>query len=182
VDLHLAEIRHLIPPEQFERFEEFVLKQALESMPDVSWCPKAGCTNAMIGDPNRPMMVCSNTSCNFSYCFNCKEEWHADITCEQYQKWKIENSEADARYEEWVKANAKRCPHCKSPIEKNGGCNHMTCKKCSHEFCWLCSEAYKVCCLMLSKLLILSITYQRFVYLIYFQSGHFSNGKCQQFT
>jgi len=154
--LHLTEVRHLIPADQFERFERFILQQALESMPDVSWCPKAGCTNAMIGDPNRPMMVCSNTSCNFSYCFNCKEEWHADSTCEQYQQWKIENREADARYEEWVRANAKRCPKCKSPIEKNGGCNHMTCKKCSHEFCWLCMEDYK--------------------------SGHFSNGKCQQFT
>eukprot|EP01113_Clastostelium_recurvatum_P006888 TRINITY_DN1315_c1_g1_i3.p1 TRINITY_DN1315_c1_g1~~TRINITY_DN1315_c1_g1_i3.p1 ORF type:complete len:226 (+),score=51.79 TRINITY_DN1315_c1_g1_i3:83-760(+) len=39
-------------------------------------------------------------------------------------------------------ANTKRCPECKSPIEKNGGCMHMTCRPaaggCGHEFCWLC--------------------------------------------
>ncbi|KAK8050151.1 IBR domain-containing protein [Apiospora phragmitis] len=27
---------------------------------------------------------------------------------------------------------------CNSTIEKNGGCNHMTCRKCKHEFCWMC--------------------------------------------
>lgn len=27
----------------------------------------------------------------------------------------------------WIAANTKVCPKCKSTIEKNGGCNHMTC-------------------------------------------------------
>jgi ariadne-1 len=42
----------------------------------------------------------------------------------------------------WLIANTKRCPECSKPIEKNGGCMHMTCGKasggCGHEFCWLC--------------------------------------------
>lgn len=28
------------------------------------------------------------------------------------------------------------------PIEKNGGCNHLTCSRCSFEFCWICLSAY----------------------------------------
>jgi len=39
-------------------------------------------------------------------------------------------------------ANTKKCPKCRAPIEKNGGCMHIVCKKncggCGHEFCWLC--------------------------------------------
>ena len=39
-------------------------------------------------------------------------------------------------------ANTKKCPVCHKPIEKNQGCNHMTCKAaaggCGYEFCWMC--------------------------------------------
>ena len=38
------------------------------------------------------------------------------------------------------RANTKTCPKCDSCIEKNGGCNHMTCRKCGHEFCWICMK------------------------------------------
>ena len=29
----------------------------------------------------------------------------------------------------WMLSNSKKCPNCKSPIEKNEGCNHMRCSK-----------------------------------------------------
>lgn len=43
----------------------------------------------------------------------------------------------------WVRQNTKECPKCRVPIEKNQGCNHMTCRYCSFEFCWLCMRPYK---------------------------------------
>ena len=42
--------------------------------------------------------------------------------------------------EDYVKDNAKQCPHCNAPIEKNEGCNKITCWRCSTNFCWLCGE------------------------------------------
>lgn len=38
----------------------------------------------------------------------------------------------------WLQEYTQDCPKCKSPIEKNGGCNHMSCKSCSNQFCWVC--------------------------------------------
>jgi ariadne-1 len=40
----------------------------------------------------------------------------------------------------WVVANTKSCPgkRCGKLVEKNGGCNHMTCSQCKYEWCWVC--------------------------------------------
>ena len=56
----------------------------------------------------------------------------------------------------WMTEHTKPCPKCNTPVEKNGGCNHITCRKCSHELCWLCGVTY--------------------------QQGHFKNGVCEQFS
>jgi len=37
-----------------------------------------------------------------------------------------------------VVGNTKRCPKCSIRIEKNQGCNHMTCRGCKFEWCWVC--------------------------------------------
>lgn len=42
----------------------------------------------------------------------------------------------------WIAAHCKKCPKCNWPIQKNEGCNHMTCRLCHHEFCWLCFQNY----------------------------------------
>ena len=33
--------------------------------------------------------------------------------------------------------NVKKCPACKEPINKDGGCSHMMCR-CGCSFCWEC--------------------------------------------
>jgi len=48
----------------------------------------------------------------------------------------------DGENANWIMANTKMCPSCKVHIEKNQGCNHMTCKQCRHEFCWLCKAKW----------------------------------------
>jgi hypothetical protein len=37
----------------------------------------------------------------------------------------------------------KKCPKCKTVLDKFYGCNHMTCSRCGHEFCWICLQPFK---------------------------------------
>jgi len=40
---------------------------------------------------------------------------------------------------------AKKCPKCKTLIEKAGGCHHMECAKCGLHFCWTCRQPMSRC-------------------------------------
>ena len=46
----------------------------------------------------------------------------------------------DSETVNWITANTKPCPRCGKLVEKNGGCNLMTCR-CGQHFCWLCGSA-----------------------------------------
>ena len=55
---------------------------------------------------------------------------------EKYDKWSIENAQADEKFNEMLKkeragGQTKPCPKCKQPLTKNGGCDHMTCMTCA---------------------------------------------------
>lgn len=45
--------------------------------------------------------------------------------------------EAASRNEDWMHVHTKPCVGCGSPIEKNGGCNHIVCTRCRRHFCWV---------------------------------------------
>ena len=43
----------------------------------------------------------------------------------------------------YLSRNVKKCPSCRTPIFKNGGCPHMTCSKpCMYQFCWNCMRKW----------------------------------------
>ena len=47
----------------------------------------------------------------------------------------------------WLKKHAKPCPNCHNQIQKNGGCDHMTCQisagGCGYEFWFSCGCDFK---------------------------------------
>jgi hypothetical protein len=190
------------------------------------WCPRPGCGNAMIGNPNLPMMVTKIIIHTFSlslslsvfllaYCLSFVPcgHIHADKLflwiynwlqgvfqrevsiyfllqlswrmAHRYNLWTIPRMEERkqrcwksviystlicilcfdkhedkqnrlkwmdntkviikiCRFVRWAAEHTKQCPNCQAKIEKNGGCNHMTCSKCHYEFCWLCLKQYTV--------------------------------------
>jgi ankyrin repeat protein len=94
------------------------------------------------------------------FCFACGESVHWPLSCEKLDEWKdkmreeigdVEGESTGADFNDlaqkmWLKANTRPCPMCNVPIEKNEGCNHMTCTNpsCLHEFCWICRKDWKL--------------------------------------
>ncbi|XP_044581324.1 E3 ubiquitin-protein ligase ariadne-1-like [Cotesia glomerata] len=71
--------------------------------------------------------------------------WHAPILCKYLRKW-VKKTAEDSTTSHWIGINAKECPQCLAAIEKNGGCNHMTCRNCKYEFCWICTKKWSGRC------------------------------------
>ena len=101
-------------------------------------------------------VICSN---GHSFCSLCDQTAHAPTSCEDHRAWmqKIKDEIKDASDEcgkdvdgndlanaLWLKANTKKCPRCSALIEKDEGCNHMTCRKCRHDFCWICMQPWSL--------------------------------------
>ena len=94
-----------------------------------------------------------------SVCLLCREEGHAPCTCDDWKKWTatIESEMEAAGVSKksgasldkvadtlWLHANTKKCPKCSASIEKDEGCNHMTCSNCAHDFCWMCMKDWSL--------------------------------------
>lgn len=81
-----------------------------------------------------PLVRCGR---KHQFCFACMEVSHAPCPCKVVEKWK-QKCEDDSETLNWIQSNTKDCPKCHAIIEKNGGCNHLTCTACNYQFCWLC--------------------------------------------
>jgi hypothetical protein len=93
--------------------------------------------------------------CGRAYCFACEQLPHAPMLCSQAKEWKemsklaSDSNHKSELYEDdaaWLLSFTKPCPRCKNPIQKNQGCDHMTCRVvaggCGYEFCWVCLASY----------------------------------------
>lgn len=91
--------------------------------------------------------------CDFDLCIKCCRPWHTGKGCHSAKDEETINEAAMRAM------GAKPCPKCGVQIQKNNGCDHMTCKfnrcseleelnvdltrlysgiKCKSDFCWRC--------------------------------------------
>ena len=140
-----SDLRERLDNEMFGKYQKFLMDNLVMNNPDeFSCCPTPDC--AYVFMPNgQSRFLCS--LCNQDYCLNCRVNYHENITCEEFQKSFKESGygESDKQFFSFVKGNKfKQCPNCKYWVEKNRGCNHMTCR-CKHEFCYVCGAKHKTC-------------------------------------
>ncbi len=125
-----------------EQFEELALKSAIENSSDCWHCLTPDCTYSFLYEKGKDSPDFQCPQCNKRYCIDCKVEYHVGATCQEYEKWSVENGMADDTFGEFVQSKRfQRCPKCERWVEKKSGCDHITCL-CSHHFCYRCGNDY----------------------------------------
>lgn len=127
-------IKGLVSAEMFAKYSQSILRSFIEDNKMYRWCPSPGCEYAVKGHNS---LTSVNCECGYKFCFTCGEEYHSPTSCANLQVW-LDKCKNDSETAHWIIANTKKCPKCLVRIEKNQGCNHMTCKSCQFEFCWVC--------------------------------------------
>ena len=125
----------------FKKYLSFQLRSFVDSSPLARCCPGAGCERVACASSAAALEAVGGIAdcdeCRTSFCLVCGEEPHAPTTCKGLERWN-EKCRDESESANWILANTKSCPNCNTRIEKNQGCNHMTCRQCRHEFCWIC--------------------------------------------
>ncbi|KAH7916599.1 hypothetical protein BJ138DRAFT_1121710 [Hygrophoropsis aurantiaca] len=132
----------------WERFQELLVRHFVGSNPNLKYCPYPSCTYTVscsaAAHKSALTTMVPTVRCGAAvtpphkFCFGCPiEADHRPVICGVAKMW-LKKCRDDSETANWIKSNTKECSKCQSTIEKNGGCNHMTCKKCKHEFCWVC--------------------------------------------
>ncbi|KAF7245823.1 Ankyrin repeat and IBR domain-containing protein 1 [Varanus komodoensis] len=162
-------IESVVSKEMDKRYLQFDIKAFVENNPSIKWCPTPACERAVrltrqgsntTGSEalNFPLLRAPAVDCGKGhlFCWECLGEAHEPCDCETWKNWLQKITEmkpeelvgVSEAYEDaanclWLLTNSKPCANCKSPIQKNEGCNHMQCAKCKYDFCWICLEEWK---------------------------------------
>ncbi|XP_076231468.1 E3 ubiquitin-protein ligase RNF14 [Calliopsis andreniformis] len=158
-----AQIKDLVSPELFAKYDSILLSTTLDTMTDIVYCPRRNCQYPVSREPNEQMANCP--MCQYAFCIYCKMVYHGIEPCKTYSaethrlvaeyqeasdekklemeqhygKKKLQVLVENMMSENWIKSSTQKCPNCNAAIEKSDGCNKMVCWRCSVFFCWLCS-------------------------------------------
>ena len=138
-----------------------MISDTLKNEPRYRKCLRTTCPMGQIHEAGdaEPLMTCME--CGYRMCYIHARSWHEGQTCSQYEASKRHQMENSSSLQ-LIERLLKKCPGrgCNAPIEKNEGCDHMTCKasvnvleilsltsqrqgySCKYEFCWQCLAPY----------------------------------------
>ena len=147
-----SEIKRLLTPTQYARYEQQITKMCINRMQDVIHCPVPNCTGVFLKlQKNDKCRVVVCDGCNTELCGKCGELYnssHKRMSCAQYQGWKRKRDDETIMMNEYINTDTTivhECPGCNCIIEKTFGCRQMECKNCEVKFCWNCNKVTCVC-------------------------------------
>ncbi|KAJ3677204.1 hypothetical protein LUZ60_002928 [Juncus effusus] len=131
--------KEILPKEVFEKWG-LVLCESLVGVDEKFYCPFKDCSALLLLEGDE-IVNSECPHCNRMFCAICKVPWHADLSCNEFQKLgKNERSEEDLMFRKLAKNKKwQRCPQCKMYVEKIDGCMFMKCR-CGYCFCYVCAR------------------------------------------
>ncbi|KAF2840179.1 hypothetical protein M501DRAFT_680141 [Patellaria atrata CBS 101060] len=140
--LRMRDMKKFAPKEVTKRYEYLHDRHVRSQTKNFMWCPSLHCEEGQVHNPKNPKFTCNK--CGYKFCVAHNIPWHSSESCKEFnrrqsQKRRKEENEQSVKF---VEGNFKKC-ECGWWIEKNDGCDHMTCTKCRREFCYSCLAPYK---------------------------------------
>ena len=118
-----------ITEKKYQRiFAKSLVRNFIARNNNIKPCPNPRCNLSI----RVPVSLAKEIKCNcgWNFCYLCLEESHVPCDCEMAKLWKESTREKGSGEDFiWMTENTKNCPKCGTNIEKNQGCNHMTCQR-----------------------------------------------------
>ncbi len=142
-EIPLAMIQPFMAASALKAYRE---KAAEFGTPKRVYCARQACSRflgaqfeATSASRAAPLMKCPAVGCSTTTCSGCKNEVKPSIL------HLCAGSDADTAVLKLAETSGwARCPRCRTLIELNQGCYHMTCR-CKAQFCYLCQASWKAC-------------------------------------
>ncbi|KEG07551.1 RING finger protein [Trypanosoma grayi] len=131
--------KELLQPKEYGQVQRRFLGEYLSNNTHMRCCPnEVSCEGVIRVNALResgPDVRCC--MCGLEFCFKCLQSPHAPATCQMLRRWMdmVRENEPSLAL---IQQTTKGCPKCSVRVEKNKGCNHMTCVRCQYEYCWIC--------------------------------------------
>ena len=141
-------IQNALNYEEFKKFDRQYLafnpSEFLKKDEVCVKCPSGNCPNFVILSKQFNVTHHTCEVCQLFFCVRGCPKPHQGKTCEQ-QKLAEDNVRNDQLFDDMTRnQNLKRCQQCGATVERNGGCNHMTCR-CGYQFCYVCAARWHSC-------------------------------------
>jgi len=139
--LSISVIQDALSKMDSDQLSEVAFSAHVQARPnEYAYCPTPDCPTVYVVTRVESVFTCNQ--CLLGICTTCKTAAHHGQTCAQYKTAIDMAAAGESQFQEWKRrAGVKSCPNCKADIEKNDGCNHMTCK-CGAHLCWHCMKEF----------------------------------------
>lgn len=127
----------ILPPELLEMWGRLLCMSAIQG-PAMLYCPFKECSAPVLVDDG--IAVTKSKCPHFSRLLraHCKAPWHSGISCEEFQKLRVEDREREDIMLLKLSKNKKwqRCRNCGQVVERIDGCLFI---KCRFSFILVCN-------------------------------------------